>query len=355
MRSLKVFALSVLIVALVVSAVSAGDWTVVGSYGAGRRVHGGRLPPPGFPIHQPYYPGYRPWYPTYHPWYPVHPYPVYGPSSWVFLSDDGWSVGWTSGYGYGYGYVPPGTRFDVRRPPLAYAPVVGPYGVGTVRVISGRTYATSSSAAPPPPRGDGIFMAPVGPLPKTSGAQDSDVRAALPQPSAGTDRSDLPPPATRRSLDAVSRIYRMGGVERAETDLGKLLRANPSDAAICCNYAYVLFLREKYATAGYCLRRAIVLDETIARTGAAGVSGFHDAKASADGLVRLDKYLESQPRDASARLVRGWVLYLDGKTDDARAEFDRVLEISPDDAQAKTLRDLVKPPEPAAPAGPGAK
>jgi hypothetical protein len=320
---------------LAASAASAGDWNISWTFTSGY---------PGIsrhPVYRPWYPIYHPRYPVYQPWHPVHP--VRGPSGWIVVNDGGWSVGGWGGYPSGGGWRPvPGTYY------------VQPWTGSTVTIITGGAYASAADAPPTAPRpAGGVFMVPVSAPPKASDARLDGIRAPLPSPTVTEPAEDATPaPPTRRSIEAASRVYRTGGVARAEEELGKLLRANPSDAEISCDYAYVLFLREKYATAGYCLRRAMVLDAKVVESGAAGISSFHDAKASAAALERLDQYLETQPKDASARLVRAWALFLDGKADDARAEIDRVLEISPDDAQARALREFVKPPEPAAPAEP---
>ena len=338
MRLAKVLLLGGLVCVLAVSVASAGDWNVSWTFTSGR---------PGISRH----PAPRPWYPIYHPRYPVDQpwhavHRVRGSSGWIVVNDGGWSAGWWGGY-------PSGGRW--RPVPGGYC-YPQPWTGSTVTVIAGGAYAFAADAPPMAPRpAGGVFMVPVSAPPRASDARLDGIRAPLAAPTVTEPAEDAPAsPPKRRSIEAVSRVYRTAGVARAEEELGKLLRANPSDAEISCDYAYVLFLREKYATAGYCLRRAMVLDAKVVESGAAGISSFHDAKASAAALERLDKHLETQPKDASARLVRAWALFLDGKTDDARAEIDRVLAISPDDAQAKALREFVKPPEPAPPAEPAA-
>lgn len=339
MRTLKTFALCGLVLALAASAAQAGEWRVSGSFVAGTGRFGTGH---GFHGHGTFYP----WRPPLRPFYPSYPAWGCGPTSWVVYHNGNWNAGWSGGYPVsGYWHSSWGNPIYVVHP--------WPW-VSTYTVFTGGAYA-QVDPPPGPPRGNGIFMAAVNAPVKAADALDG-IRAPMAQPSSATDgANDRLPAPPRQNLEPIRRVFRVGGVDRAETELGKLLRANPSDAEVSCTYAYVLFLREKYATAGWCLRRALVLDPKIVASGAAGISGFHDAKASAAALERLDRHLTLQPDDASARLVKGWVLFLDARTDDARAEFDRLLKSVPDDAQAKVLRDFCPRPEPAPAPEPVAK
>ena len=341
MKSLKTLAILAALVFAAAAVLTAGEWRVSATFGA-RPVqgghfsggHGGRWAG-----------GYGPWRPPMRSWYPAHPAAStwgYGSASWVYYSSDsGWNVGWSSGYPVS-GWWHPSWGAPVY--------VVRPWPVSTYTVFLGGAYANEwADDAAPAPRGDGVFMAAVNaPAPK-SGALDG-VREPMAQPHAAETDAWAAPAPPRRDLEPVARIFRTGAVERAEAELGKLLRERPSDAVLSYNYAWVLLLREKYATSAWCLRRAMVLDAAVGRSGGAGVSGFYEAKSSAAAVERLKTWLASRPDDVSARLAYGWALIIRGDAMAARAELEKVLAASPEDAQAKALLDICPKPDPAAPA-----
>ena len=332
MKSFLTIAGCCLVISFAAAPASADGWTVTAHFGGGA---------PGHPFG-----GHGPW--THQPWAPA--FPVWGPSSWVTVTNGGRNVGFSGGYPVG-GYWSRGWCQPI------YFTYPWPYYAGTYLFIGNGAYLSGDVAAAgdadpapgPGAAGHGVFMVAVAAPPNPAADRLDGIRAPLPKPATSADMPEAPASSdrVRVNLDPASKLFRSGAVDRAEGELGKLIRANPSDAEVTCNYAYVLFLREKYATAAYCLRRAMVLDPKVISSGAASIASFHDANASDAALARLDTYLATSPRDASARLVRAWALYLEVRFSDTRAELVRVLDLSPDDAQAACLRDILDPPAPA--------
>jgi hypothetical protein len=293
-----------------------GDWSFSGRAGAvyvgtpgigarsGHYSHHAKLMPPS-------------WRPPHHhcmPW-SVHP----GVS--IFYIGDDWGLNWYQWHSYYPGPAWPTpvyyrTRY-VYAPSYSTAVSVIPGGIAGYEPVVVADSGVFASRAP--------VLAPVAPL------QAND--------TAAWTTPDRP----RRDLPGIGRILQMGGVARAEAALASLLKSNPSDAEVSYIYAYVLFLREKYATASFALRRGLMLDGSLAATGPSVLEGFHDAKRSEDALARLDRHIESHPDDSEARFLRGYVLFLGGRTDAARQDLDAVLKAKPADPDAGLLLKLVTP------------
>jgi hypothetical protein len=317
---MKRVAAIIIIGCLLASAVPAyaGRWQVSGyvasggvtTHGwSGSTVHfsnsGKLMPPSEWPHHGPciYYPGWSGvgytghpyWWGTY-PWAPPVYYrtPVYVVTPWVDSS-----VTVITGSDVGYAAI------------VDEGPVIRSGGVYAVRV-----------SAPP-----------VEPVERLDG-----VSGGVQMPSAWTS-----PDRPRRNLDGTLRVFKAGGIDRAEAELGKLLRSNPSDAQLSYVYAYVLFLREKYATASFVLRRALILDGELAEAGRQALEGFYDAPRTTEGLARLNRYVEANPGDASARLVRAYVLFLGDRKDAAREDLAAALKADSSDEQAALLLKLCTP------------
>ena len=75
---------------------------------------------------------------------------------------------------------------------------------------------------------------------------------------------------------------------------------------------------------------AAAQDSVIARARAANTSGQRP-----EALAMLETHLSSAPRDVDARLVYGLMLSWDGRYDEARTEFQRVLTQTPEYTDAK--------------------
>jgi len=254
--------------------------------------------------------------PHHEPW--QHP-GGYGP---------GWPGGWYTVYPYGWAGYP----WD---PPVYYRT---PVYVVTPRVTSGVVVISGSGAGyeaiveeSPVIRTPDVYAVPAG-VPAAGPGGDTPASTAWTSP-------DRP----RRNLDGILRVFQLGGIDRAETDLGRLVRSNPSDAQLSYVYGYVLFLREKYATASFVLRRALMLDGELAAASRQTLEGFYDAPRSSEGLARLNRYVEANPGDASARLVRAYVLFLGDRKDAAREDLAVVLRADGSDPEGALLLRLCTP------------
>lgn len=202
-------------------------------------------------------------------------------------------------------------------------------GYGSYREYSGRS---------------GVFVVPKSGLTVESAERPQGVGAPLFQPAAdptlAARASNPRPPA---NLAKAGAYLRRGNLIRAEGELKNLLRRNPSDARLSTVYAYVLFLREKYATAAYVLRRALVLEADVVAAGASTLGEFYDAERSANALTRLDRYVGEHPEDTSARFLRAYVAFLSGKTDAARDDLAVILKADGNDAEAAALLKACTP------------
>jgi len=265
--------------------------------------------------------------------------PHIGYPSWPWTSGDGiWHTPhgrypwpprfWGTPYAYAWG--PP---VYVDTPVYVVTPMVG----SSVTVISGSDAGYAIVDDGPVIRSGGVYAVPMSAPPGGSAERLAGV-SRIETPSSWTS-----PDRPRRNLDGVLRVFKAGGIDRAEAELGKLLRSNPSDAQVSYVYGYVLFLREKYATASFVLRRALMLDGELGAVGRSALEGFYDATRTSEGLARLNRYVDANPGDASVRLVRAYVLFLGDRKDAAREDLAVVLKADSSDQEATLLLRLCTP------------
>jgi len=190
---------------------------------------------------------------------------------------------------------------------------------------------------------DGVFMVPVsGPPAGVAGnlnAVNAPIEAAaVGLPDSSVERGKNPYP--RRDLTRISRSLQRGNIGQAEKELRKLIIQKPSDARAHYVCAYVYFLDEKYVAASFVLRRALMLDATMGASGRTLLADFYDADRSAGVLAKLDEHIDEHPDDAEARLVRAYVLFLEGRPEAARADLDVLLKRNKSDQQATDFMKL---------------
>ena len=235
---MKKFTILVLTVGLVLSAAAAyaGEWHFSARFGGGHRLRHGRGTRGGHFGHarRLRVPGYPP-----------------PPSVHIDLSRDEWRALFYSGalrrYRWSWWYPYDGWG----EPTIYYSRTV----VGVDPVVGAAAAGVGVDAAPsvdwrPSSFSSGIFMAPVSAPP----GGDIDPLDVMDEPlvqaeeTAETAEVKTAKPGLVRDLARISKTFREGELERAESDLRKLIKKNPSDARLSLVYGYVLFLREKYAT-----------------------------------------------------------------------------------------------------------
>jgi len=122
---------------------------------------------------------------------------------------------------------------------------------------------------------------------------------------------------------------RLGRVDEARKVYERLLEADRADMSALTGLLRVMLQQGDVAGARALLQRTV--EETSSDRVRGLLMGLHARGGRTEDAVTLARSLvESNPQDGAAHVVLGRLLWRAGKTEEARAAFDRALEVSPE-------------------------
>jgi hypothetical protein len=158
------------------------------------------------------------------------------------------------------------------------------------------------------------------------------------------DGRGVPADALAGKYVELGRLYFGSGrfAEAAEA-YGKARSHAPDDAPLHFELADAVFAIGDYHYAAFLIAEAIRLDPGLAGATADKRRYYGETKLFDAHMEALDGYLASRPYDAQAHLVRGYNLRFSDRADQARAAFQRVLEITPENRAAQAFLSAPAP------------
>lgn len=145
--------------------------------------------------------------------------------------------------------------------------------------------------------------------------------------------------------------FKAGRFLDAADSYGRARTYAPNDASVHFVMADAAFATGDYHFAAFLISEAVRLDPNIVSAEADKRLFYGDAKDFDTQMAELERYLEAKPYDAQAQLVRGYNLRFSGRSTDAIAAFQRVLEIAPDNRVAQAFLAALQPKPAEAPTG----